>query len=525
MPAVALSQFINRIRRSSKVAFLCAIVAGFVTHLFIMTNKVMNHNELSNLFLDTHEMTMGRMAEGRWFVGWIGQLIGDNYSMQMVVGVLGILLIACAAGMVVSLLDISKPLYAGLLGASMTVFPALVSFLAFTQLGDAWFMAVFMAVLAVYLTENQKWGIWPAMVLAGLSLAIHQAYISVTIAGMFVVLFRTVYEKGMGFKDNLPRIGKYLAVLMGGFLFYYIGVKVTAAIFSYDLSSYYGINEMTEFTVKGICKGIVYAYLYFVRYFFTTEYLFHPLMVIVDILLAVVLVYYVIASVIRSFRAKKRMNAVWKVLLLLLLPVGMNALPVLMADRVGAGVDRYMMYSLVFLWVLLLYLADRMEVGVQEKVPGRKLCLWMITLGICIHVGNDYTMDNQAYYRAQATTEQMTNYLNRLAARIEATEDWSADVPVYIVMQSDLYPQYPVDLAAFDDLAELRGTSYEPHMNVPGIIRFMNYYLHFPVRQAEDTQIDRIDKRVIDAMPCYPAAGSVRMVDGILVVKIEERAD
>ena len=125
MPAAALSRFINRIRRSSKVAFLCAIVAGFVTHLFIMTNKVMNHNELSNLFLDTHEMTMGRMAEGRWFVGWIGQLIGDNYSMQMVVGVLGILLIACAAGMVVSLLDISKPLYAGLLGASMTVFPAL----------------------------------------------------------------------------------------------------------------------------------------------------------------------------------------------------------------------------------------------------------------------------------------------------------------------------------------------------------------------------------------------------------------
>lgn len=525
MPSVFVGKYWNSIKKTAKTAFFSAVIAGFITHLFIMTNKVSNYNELSNLFRDSHEMTMGRMAEGRWFVGFLGQLIGDNYSMQMVVGVLGIFMIAAAAGMTVSLLDLSKPLYAGLLGVSMVVFPALTSFIAFTQLGDAWFCAVLMAVLAVYLTEKRKWGMWPSIILVGLSLAIHQAYVSVTIAGMFLVLFRSVYEKNTGIRDNLPRIGRYVIVLVGGFVFYYVGVKVTAAIFDYDLSAYYGINEMTSFTVKGICKGIVYSYIYFAKYFFTTQYLFSPVMVVVNIAMTLVLLYYVAVTCVKSIRAGRKLNGVLRILLLLVLPLGMNSLPVLMADRVGAGVDRYMMYSLVLLWALLLFVADRIETEVGEKKLGHKLCLWMMTLGICMQIGNDYTIDNQAYYREQAATEQMNNFLNRIAYGIETTEGWKADIPVYIVMNSDLYAQYPVELPEFEKLAELRGTAYEPHMSVEGIARYMRYYLHFPINEADEEQTAALDEAVIDAMPCYPNAGSIAIVDGVMVVKLDERKE
>ena len=523
MPSEKLRTWFHGINRNARISFYAAIIAGFITHLFIMTNKVFNYNEIAVLFLDKQDMTMGRMAEGRWFVGFIGQLIGDNYSMQMVTGVIGILLLACISGMIVGLLEISKPLYAVLIAAGLVTFSAISSFFAFTQLGDAWFFALFLAVFAVFLSENKKWGIWPGLICIGLSLAIHQAYVSVAIAFMFILLFQKIFEKNSSLKPLLPNIGRYLFILIGGFAFYYVGVKITAAVYQYNLSDYHGISDMTEFTIRGICKGFVYSYLYFVRYFFTTQYLYSYFFVVLNVLLMICLLSYVIRSIILSFRKREIMNGILKIFMVLVLPVGMNGLPVLLADRVGAGVDRYMMYSLVFLWVLMIYLADRAEAKEYEVVKGRKIFLWVITIGIMLNIGHDYVIDNQAYYREQAVTNQVDDFLNRVVARIETTEGYEAGMPVYFDGCSSLFEQYPLELPSFDMLAEMRGTAYEPNYSSDGIVRYLNYYLHFPVTSANQELVNGlIQTQEYEQMECYPAANAARVINGVMVVKISD---
>lgn len=523
MPSAIISNFVNKVNKNALIAFFSAMVSGVLTHLFIMTNKVFNYNEFSVLFLDKEEMTLGRMAEGRWFVGFIGQLIGDNYSMQMVTGIIGIMLLAVSAGMLVSLLSLKNRLYAVLLGGVLVVFPAVTSFMAFTQLGDAWFLSVFLAVWAVYICERWKWGHFAGLVMVGLSLAIHQAYVSVAIAVMFLVIFKAVYEQEAALKELFRKIIRYLVILIGGFVFYYIGVKVSAAVFDYSLSSYHGINEMTSFTIRGIAKGIVYSYIYFFEYFFTTKYLFSYVWVVVDVLLALTLLYYVVRSSVSGFKGGNKSNGILRILLVVLLPLGMNGLPVLLADRVGDGVDRYMMYSLVMLWVLILFVADRMESVKEEQSTLKTLFLWVITAGICLHIGHDYVMDNQAYYRAQAVTEQTTSYLNRIAARMEAVEGWNTDIPVHFVMDGELFGSQDVALKEFEELAELRGTAYEPNYSASGVARFMQYYLHFPVNLATRDQIMALEEHAeYRQMNLYPAEDSVKIIDGVLVVKLSE---
>lgn len=522
MPSEKLKTWWRDLPKTAKTAFSTAMIAGILTHLFILTNKVFNYNEISVLFLDKQEMLMGRMAEGRWLVGILGQWIGGNYSMQAVAGLLGIFLLALSAAMVTVLLRVDKPLYAGLIGIVMVVFPAIVSFMAFTQLGDAWFMAVFFAVLAVFLAERYRYGILGAIVLVGFSLAIHQAYISVTVAVMYGILFFELFREKHTWKEEWKTVVRYLVILLGGFILYYVGVKVSTALLQYDLSDYYGINEMTKFTPKGICKGIVYAYLYFLRYFFTTHYYGSAIMVGVNVILAVCLLGYAGHSIWKRPEKDPLVNRMWKVVLLGLLPIGCNCLPVLMADRVGAGVDRYMMYSLVFVWIILLTAACDVENLTERKQTGRefqKIFCMVVLIGVVIQIGHDYTMDNQAYYREQAATEQMASYLNRVAARIEAMEGWDASMPVYIVMDEDLYPNYPVRLPAFDALKELRGTAYEPNFNEQGLRRYMAYYMHFPLAEPTDEQIERVKDQLAD-MPSYPAADSIQIVDGVLIVKI-----
>lgn len=523
MPSEKIKEWWAAVPGKAKTAFATAIVSGILTHLFILTNKLFNYNEVSVLFLDEQEMLMGRMAEGRWLVGILGQWIGGNYSMQAVAGLIGIFLLGLSAAMITVLLNVDKQLYAGLIGAVMVVFPAVVSFMAFTQLGDAWFMAVFFAVLAVFLAERYRYGIVGAIVLVGSSLAIHQAYISVTVALMYGILFFELFREKRTWRDEWKRVIRYLVILLCGFLFYYVGVKVSTALLQYDLSDYYGINEMTKFTPKGICKGIVYAYLYFLRYFFTTHYYSSVIMVGVNVILAVCLLGYAGYSIWKRSEKDSFVNRLWKLILLGLLPMGCNCLPVLMADRVGAGVDRYMMYSLVFVWILLLTAACDVENTAARKNVGRKLQKIFCTVvlaGILLQIGHDYTMDNQAYYREQAATEQMAAYLNRVAARIEAVDGWNADMPVYIVMEEDLYPSYPVDLPAFDSLQELRGTAYEPNFNQKALRRYMRYYMRFPLAEPTEEQVEQVKPKA-DEMPAYPAEGSIQVVDGVLIVKIQ----
>ena len=69
MPSEKIKSWWGNLPKTAKTAFTTAMVAGILTHLFILTNKLFNYNEVSVLFLDEQEMLMGRMAEGRWLVG------------------------------------------------------------------------------------------------------------------------------------------------------------------------------------------------------------------------------------------------------------------------------------------------------------------------------------------------------------------------------------------------------------------------------------------------------------------------
>lgn len=80
MPSEKLKTWWRDLPKTAKTAFSTAVIAGILTHLFILTNKVFNYNEISVLFLDKQEMLMGRMAEGRWLVGILGQV--DWWKLQ-----------------------------------------------------------------------------------------------------------------------------------------------------------------------------------------------------------------------------------------------------------------------------------------------------------------------------------------------------------------------------------------------------------------------------------------------------------
>ena len=91
MPDAWFKRLADRVPKHTRVTFLSACVFGFLTHMFVFTNKLPNHDYIGHLFSDTYGT-----ASGRWLLPYVLQLDGD-FSLPWLIGALSIMLSAVAA--------------------------------------------------------------------------------------------------------------------------------------------------------------------------------------------------------------------------------------------------------------------------------------------------------------------------------------------------------------------------------------------------------------------------------------------
>lgn len=509
-------------KKESVFAFMLTFVSGILIHLYIMTNKVFCYNEMNLLSIPSAIISEKALVEGRWSLGFFASILGDNYSMPVVSGIAGMLMLGVAVVMIIHLLDVHNRIEIGLIAFGMVVFPAIPSFFGFTLLGDAWFFASFLAVLAVWLTYRYKYGFLVAMVVIAVTTGIHQSFFAVSVSFAFVYVFWHVFchDEICKTKEICRLIFPYLAMLAMGLVLYVLISKAVVFCFDIKLTDYYGISEMTSITLRGFCKGFVYCYVYFYRYFFTDRYYTSIVSVVINWGLLFFSLNVIAVRVVKLFREKKIFCAIMIVGLTFLIPVGTLSLPLLMLDRVGSGVDRYMMYSLTGAITILVLLFGK---WFRSDNKMKKILSYVAVVGVVINFASDYIMDNQAYARIDSVTTATENYLNRMVYRMEDMDEWNPEVPVLFSECSDLFTDYyDLDISQnFIDPKEIRGTAYEPHYSADAIAHYMQVVLKFPVRQVEDSEVISSiqDSPEYAAMSVYPADGSMRIIDDVLVVK------
>ena len=88
-PALPLPKLSPRFR----LAFLTACLVGFLTHLYLFTNTLLNHDSIHSLFTDNNVLSSGR---------WSAQLLSSFstfFQMPVVIGLISILALAVTAGL------------------------------------------------------------------------------------------------------------------------------------------------------------------------------------------------------------------------------------------------------------------------------------------------------------------------------------------------------------------------------------------------------------------------------------------
>ncbi len=529
-----LKSWTQSISKPVKVAFITAILIGLIAHLSFMTNHFVNLDSIEYITRDPNATYL--LTQGKWLFELIDPLVfGKVFSAGITVPVATIIL-ALTAAVTTSVLKIQHSTWAFFIACFLVLFPSV--FCTYSFYAATYFFALFLSATAVYVTDRWKRGWMFGIAILTTALGIYAVYIGYA-AGLFVILsILRCLDKKDSLKDVFAKGWRYLAVLFISIVLYFFILKWMLAIRGAELSNYRGMGNLGTIDLANLPKLLYDAYLkvwYFFRHGIYMEYgnsrlSFGWLNTVSTILCVLLSLVYILRS--RSYQKPFRMLTC--LALAGLLPLAIHAIAVL-------GQNQYthwlMIAPFVLVYILMVTVADRLGWGgktatADEKNGVKKAFLFkrLQAVGIGILASavfltsaflsqQWFILTNTAYEKLRMSYENAYASGIILANDVLKTEEYTSNTPVAFI--GDDTPEiFQKSLDYFGDLSYYMGLQELIH-DTDRTEALMYDFIGIPFVFADDAAISELsDSEETKDMPIYPAAGAIKMIDGILVVKL-----
>ena len=508
----AFSAWLVRIFQIWRFPMLASLIWGSLAYMFAFTNKLVNHDEVGQLFGKG-----ATVSSGRWGLG-ILDIVFPNVSMPWIYGVLTIVFITVAICLILHMFQIHSHTIQVLLSGSIMVFPSLIGVFGYMFTSSSYGLSFLLAVLAVWLISRpSKWAILPAVGCLAASVSIYQSYISVAASLLVLLLIRmlltgedplTVLKKGIGYVF-------FLVVSLGA---YYLATQVVLVIKDVSFNEY--AADSISFSPSYLLEGIRLAYLNFARFFYWAH---HRLMPTALSRKLHVLLFAAIALLLLLWMGRQKKPSALRFLLLFvligILPLAINCMYMITAED---SIHTLVLYSFIAVYVLAAVLA---ELWIRETVDGklpellRRLCLDGIALALTVIVFSNIYTANTAYLTLHLRYENAYSFYTSLTAQLRQMPEFTEDSRIAVVGDWQSPDFYMEHMEFTDYLVGVKGflpSDYSAQ-------EFMTYYIGFPVQfvsEAEEVLIRQSPE--FREMAVYPYYGSIGVIDDVIVVKLSE---
>lgn len=507
----------KKVSRESKIAFFSAVIMGSITHIYIFTNLLLNHDSSWRIFYDNNNLALGR-----WFLQFASDP-STQFQLPVVIGLISILVLALTAGLTVKILSISNTASIILISGFIVTFPPVACIFSYMYTADAYFIALLLNTLAVFVAKKYKYGFVGAIILMAFACGIYQAFICYAVGLFLFDCMISLLDENVSVKKVIVQGIKYVASSVAALLIYYAVLHLLLAITGTTLSSYQGIDSVGLSSIKAFLKEIPTAYETYYDYFLNSAYssgVYQVINILVHAVFYLALAYLVFS--------RKVYKDIVKVLLLVsgvaLIPLALNLITILSA---GAWVHELMVYSFVLQFVFTIVLVEMIA---RDAIRNGGKTSWkfmfVVNALLCgLLVWNNFCVSNTAYLRMQVAYENSYALVNRIVSRIESVEGYSRDMPVAIVglASTELYGGTVSEFRSFNSLTGANNSLVfqgDPHIRTRSFIEdYIGIRMKTP-SQAQKTALS--DSGVIEQMPSYPTEGSVAVHDGIIVVKLSD---
>lgn len=521
-------RFFPKIGMMQKLAFIVALLGVFLTHLYMFTNEIVNHDDVNRLLVgDTDEV---KIQHGRWAGVIFDPVSGSSVGIPYIIGVISTMAIACACVVLVSVLKVRKKWTTVLICMLLGTFPVAANIFLYIYIADVYFISMFMAMWGVWLLlQEGKLQKWAGILLLALTCGCYQAFWCMGVAVLFLFYVLEFLEGKDNLKGLLKSAGKTIIMLGISLLLYLVINKIVQTATGFGATSYQGLDSMGGFqSALALVKIVLVAYYEFLYFFYRRGYFVQsPGMALINILLTLL----VFGIMIKKGREEKRTALYWCIFagIICAVPLVFNLISV-----ASQNVTHILMqYSFVMPYLMCVTLVDRFT-GEEEAAKGKwRKCVPVLTgvlAGLVIYKG--YITDNEVYFRQQLNYEATYSYTLRMLYRIEEFEGYSPDMKVALInetpQRSDhitiMMENYPDEMAHFDYLNDMVGT--EPHTFVKRANDVADFCRHFHGydMQLADTEDFAAAARTeqFAQMEVYPRDGSMQIINDILVIKLPD---
>ena len=512
----------SRIKPAWKTAFLAAILFGLLIHMPIMIRDIPNHDGLDSMHFDQNMIT-----SGRWFLT-VACGISSYFTLPWLIGLLSILYLALTSVALVEFLEIKRTSVILLIAGLLVSFPAVASTFAYVFTMDGYMLALLLAVLSVLLTKKYRLGFLAGAACLACSMGIYQAYLPfaviLCIYGILMIAMggENHAQGKQNLRDKLRYSLRFLYMGVLGVSGYYVILQLLLKLQGKELASYQGISGMGAVEKTGLLETVLKMYIDFAAFSLKGNVLFNN---IFSLAAVVGLVLLTGITLLHLVIAKKWWKSVWLYAFLFLLVVGLpisTNLILLISPDVTYHV--LMRYQWVLYPILMVGFVERH--GIVRVEPGRSAAwkAWILLLTAGVLVWNFAVTDNIAYSNLQKKYEKTYAYGVRLLDRIEQTDGYYQGIPIAMVgvIGDESYPMTDITEKATSTLIGIngdallyRGDNYE---------LFMKHYLGatlniLPAESMETMYYNEAYRQ----MGSFPAADSIRIIDGILYIKTENK--
>lgn len=512
--------FFPKIELKQKWAFVVCVLTMLVTHLYMFTNKLPNHDDVNRLLVgDTDEV---KIQHGRWAGVLFDRVSGNSVSIPYVTGIISVLAFAGTVVILVSLFRIEKRLSIALLCGLLCTFPVSANIFMYGYIADAYFISMFLAVWGVWLITQEavSRNVCGVMLLT-LSCGCYQAFWCMGMALLFLYYVMQFLNLKDEWKKFAIKIAECLGCAAASLVLYLMVNKIVQTVTGYGATDYQGLSAMGKFGgIRGFIKVFVYAYYEFVQFFYLKgNFTSSHWLIAVNLVLTAVVVFLMICRM----KDNKRPIGYWIVFLLLLglIPLAFNLISVVSMNQTHV----LMQYTFLMPYIMCLLLLDRNRLG-RRLIPGLSYVLLFII------VYNGFLTDNAIYFRQQLNYEATYSYTVRLLSRIETMEGYEPSIPVAFINENPQYNDH-ITIMAENYAEEMEYFSYldgmaatEPHSFVKranDIADFCKYYHGYDLQLIDMTELADISAtEEFQDMPTYPQAGGMKYIDGVLVIKLAD---
>lgn len=507
MNEIKVGKYTIKIKPEWKTAFFATWIVGLLAHAYRFFNFLPIWDSMFNF-----KGTGATHSSGRVFLGFFSELTTE-YEMAWLNGAVSLFYISIAVVLLVDMFQVKSKSGSILLAALVVSFPTITSTFAYMFTADGYMMAFLLSVLGVYLTWRWKYGIFPGMVFIGLSMGTYQAYISVTlIVIVLLVLMDFVIEKKT-FRQVVFSKWKYLALVIGGAVFYKVVSGMIYDYYNITLTGYQGINDMGIMTPEEYIQAFYKTFRSLAHMWClqngllaTNKFGLANAAVVGGIVLGTVIL------IIKNKTYKNIPGVIVTVLAVAILPVVAYAVNFVSPE---VGYHTLMEMGVCFIYITLLLYIER---GKWEKLGGKilKTIGMLVLIFLCYY---NVIQANFAYTSMNLSYEKSYGVCSNILDRIEQLDEYPE------ISKVAMMGRYDASSGGYEDLnPSIQGVSQKTYLwGDYHYISMWNYCFgrSFALTSGDEKAAIKETKEYQD-LEVYPAKDCIAIINDTIVVKLSE---